>query len=89
MAEQHGRHPSHTKKRCSGECGLNLPLAAFGVNKQTKDGLHYSCKLCINLKQRKYNKDNPEVAREAKRRYIKNTRLKNLARNMNVDLTPA
>jgi hypothetical protein len=31
-------------------CDRNLPLAAYGKNAMTKDGLHYYCKECIHIR---------------------------------------
>jgi hypothetical protein len=57
-------------KKCGCGCGQKLPLTAFGVNKQAKDGLHYYSKECNNLRQKEWNKAHPEALRASKRRYL-------------------
>ena len=66
-------------KRCSC-CEQTLPIADFGKNMQTPDGLSYYCRKCAYGKQQAYRKANPEAARAARRRYLDKLKERNRAR---------
>lgn len=66
-------------KKCS-KCLLEKTLIEFWKNKQTRDGLHYRCKVCARLRERLryYKYKDKDLARESsyreKRKYkIKKT----------------
>ncbi|MDX6224387.1 MAG: hypothetical protein QOE64_763 [Frankiales bacterium] len=44
------RNPERSTKRCS-RCQQSQPLAAFGKNRASKDGLNGACKNCLNAVQ--------------------------------------
>lgn len=47
-------------KTCT-KCNTEKPLEEFGVDKTTKDGYRYSCKVCYNAQQREYVRNNKEL----------------------------
>ena len=72
-------------KQCS-KCKQVLPISEFHKNKQKKDGHSYHCKICDNLegkqyyernktkilqRTRQYNKQHPNMLRQAKSKYQK------------------
>lgn len=67
-------------KTCSC-CGENLPLTAFGRNRQTPDGLHYYCKACAAKRQRKWAQNNPDKVREMRADYLRRMREQNEGRD--------
>lgn len=59
-------------KTCS-KCGIEKPLSEFYKNNQKKDGLHPSCKFCVNNSVKIYKEKNPEKIKESKKKhYLKN-----------------
>ena len=63
-------------KHCP-SCDNDLPVTAFGNNRQTPDGLMYYCRLCASEKQRQYREANPDAAAAAKARYLEKLRSRN------------
>lgn len=59
------------KKVCC-DCKKELPLSEFWKNSSTKDGHQSVCKRCMSVRNRKYQRENPEKIREhAKKHYRK------------------
>lgn len=46
-------------KRCA-DCNLRLDLIHFSKNKNTTDGLQYTCKQCVSNYKKKYYENNKE-----------------------------
>lgn len=67
-------------KTCS-SCRQVKPTAAFGLNRQTPDGLMYYCRNCNALKQKAFRQNNPDAAKASKDRYLEKLRAKNDARH--------
>lgn len=68
-----------TEKTCSC-CRLPKPLAAFGRNRQTVDGLNYYCRSCAADKQAAWTKANPKKAKASKDKYLDRIRATNALR---------
>ena len=56
------------EKICS-RCKQKFPLENFYKDASRKDGLNNKCKLCTDVKQRKYKENNPDIVKAEKRRY--------------------
>ena len=67
-------------KTCS-SCGENLPLSAFGRNRQAPDGLHYYCKSCAASRQRRWAKANPDKVKAMRADYLQRIRALNQGRD--------
>ena len=52
------------KKACT-KCKKIKPLCDYYKNKQSKDGLQFSCKLCSDLWRKQDRKDNPKKYQKA------------------------
>lgn len=65
-----------------------LPISAFGINRQSPDGLNYYCKGCAAEKQRVWSKANPEKRKQTRQSYIQRTVTANLQRNPYEDECP-
>lgn len=61
------------------KCNKEKPLEEFGIDRSEKDGHRYSCKNCLNKRQREYANNNKEViklrnkAKSEKRRLYYNS----------------
>jgi transposase-like protein len=62
-------------------CTSDKPVAAFGRNRQSADGLHYYCKPCAAARQREWAKANPEKVRAMRADYLKRMYLTNAGRD--------
>ncbi len=58
-----------TKTKYCPRCDDTLSVIAFGINRQSPDGLHYYCKECAAEKQRVWGKANPERLKRARQAY--------------------
>ena len=67
-------------KICS-SCKEIKPINKFGKNKTRKNGKHYYCKKCVNLKSSEWEKRNPEKVKKMDRNYRKNNPIKTWCRN--------
>ena len=67
-------------KTCN-KCNIEKDLSCFGKNKAMKDGLHSSCKECINAINRKFSKENPEAKKEYSRKWVRENKEKHAAYN--------
>jgi hypothetical protein len=63
-------------KKCA-KCKQFKEIINFYRSNQTKDGLTYYCKECINKKVLEYQKKNPDKVKEYKDNWIKNNKEKN------------
>jgi hypothetical protein len=45
-------------------CGVEKKLTSFSPNKNSRDGLHYYCKLCWTAKIKEYQKNKPKKVKE-------------------------
>ena len=63
-------------KHCP-SCEETKPVAEFGRNRQSIDGLHYYCRACAAARQREWAKDNPEKVKEMRQRYLRAMHAKN------------
>lgn len=61
------------------KCNEIKSIAAFGRNKQYADNLHCYCKLCANIKKKKWRESNPEY----KSKYYKDSKADYYLRNAN------
>lgn len=61
-------------KRCT-TCSEIKELEGFGKNKNTKDGLCYSCKICHNIKGNKWKKDHPVAVKDSNTKYNKDNQV--------------
>lgn len=62
-------------KTCS-KCKYEKDLLSFGYDRNTKDGLNYSCKQCIRIRSKNQKIKNPEYAKKYAINYRKNNREK-------------
>ncbi len=60
------RAPSSGGKSCSA-CKQALPLSAFGSNRSRPDGLHHTCRTCVNARNAAYKQNQPEAYAETRR----------------------
>jgi len=67
-------------KRCSC-CDARHPLSAFGRNCQTKDGLHYYCKVCAAKKQKQWARANPATVKRMRGDYLTRMKAQNAQRD--------
>lgn len=67
-------------KTCN-KCGIEKELHCFGKNKAMKDGLHSSCKECINSINKAFAEANPKAKKEYSRKWIQNNKEKHSANN--------
>jgi hypothetical protein len=59
-------------KVCS-KCNKEKEICKFSKDSQKKDGLHSSCKVCVNNRVKIYKEKNPEKVKESKQKhYLKN-----------------
>lgn len=65
-------------KTCN-KCGIEKDLSCFGKNKVMKDGLHSSCKECINRINREFSKNNPQAKKEYSVRWARKNKAKKSA----------
>jgi hypothetical protein len=72
--------PPIRKKLCS-YCRVERPVAEFGRNRQSVDGLHYYCRECAAARQREWAKANPEKVRAMRADYLKRLHAVNAQRN--------
>jgi 5-methylcytosine-specific restriction endonuclease McrA len=56
-------------KKCSGRCGLNLPLDSFGVQARGLYGRKAECKKCLAEKEAARREADPEAVRAYKREW--------------------
>src|SRR4051794_29367038 len=50
-------------------CKESKPKSEFGVNRATRDGLHYNCRICAATVRREWATKNPGRATEYARRH--------------------
>lgn len=68
------------------KCNINKPLSAYSRHKKNKDGLQYSCKLCVNLYNAQYCKEHSEEIIAHKRQdYIDNIEEHRLQKRQDYD----
>jgi|SRR5208282_2186452 len=55
-------------------CKQDLPLSAFGKNKRTKDGLHWSCKPCNVARSADWQRRNKDKVAARNKRWVQSNR---------------
>lgn len=58
-------------------CGKPFPAKDFGKNRQTPDGLSYYTRAHAALKQKIFRKENPQLVKESRDRYLNKLRARN------------
>lgn len=72
--------PTPRKKLCP-DCESEKPVADFGRNRQSADGLHYYCKPCAAARQRQWAKANPSKVKQMRASYLARVYAANAQRN--------
>ena len=70
-----------TRRKVCPLCSHERPLAEFGRNRQSVDGLHYYCKECAAARQREWAKANPSKVKQMRTVYLERIRAVNAQRN--------
>lgn len=60
-------------KRC-GKCKLDLSIEMFGKNKREKDGLHYCCRSCKKIDDKRHTFKHKEKIKLRKQEYYENNK---------------
>lgn len=68
-----------THKTCS-NCRASIPIALFGRNRQTPDGLAYYCKSCAAIRQANWAEKNPDKVKQSREAYLSRVRATNTLR---------
>jgi len=70
-----------TKYKTCTECEARLLRTAFGRNAQSKDGLHYYCKVCAALKRKTWYEANKVKAKQSTKKWLQHTAALNAMRD--------
>jgi len=62
------------------KCALELPIVNFGKDSRRDNDVHNTCKKCFNTAMKEYRRQNPEIIRQARKRYGEKYYQKNKAK---------